>query len=170
MVLITASCSSSHHLQQESKMQLKKESNTGVYDSITHVVESTLERNIQSMKLWINDLNLDRKVVNYSLPDSSGRQYKISEENTRIASKTQGHESYNEQMKDSLNIMNKEIRKIISKINELETKEIIVSEKNLSWLDQLKIDYSGSIIITMLIIFIIGLILYKKKGDTKNTK
>lgn len=155
IIILLCSCSSPKNLQSETNTDWSNE--FGYLSDKMDSLRLNLGLNIDKTNEKLSNIKFNQTVINYSLPDSTGKQYIVSE------SKTEG-ERNDEEREQTIIRLQAELTRISNKVDSLynlmrSTKHETIKEVKLSWWDL----HKDNVYIS-LIALIIGWLVYHKRN------
>lgn len=154
-IILLCSCSSPKNLQSETNTDWINE-----FDYLSDKMDSlrlNLGLNIDKTNEKLSNIKFNQTVINYSLPDSTGKQYIVSE------SKTEG-ERNDEEREQTIIRLQAELTRISNKVDSLydlmkNTKYESVKKVKLSWWNL----HKDKVYISFIALIIVSWLVYQKR-------
>lgn len=138
LMSIICSCASSNRMELKTNETEHKTGDLSRMDSLFNNTKFELIKNIEVLKELFIQRNSEKTVVNYAPPDSTGKQYKTSEETTKENTTVQQKEQYNEQLEAQFSELKQTVSTLNKKVDELRNLNIDSREQNKSLIDSLR--------------------------------
>lgn len=154
-IILLCSCSAPRNLQSDTKTDWSNE-----FRYLSNKIDSmrlNLGLDIDKTNEKLSNIKFNQTVINYSLPDSTGKQYIVSE------SKTEG-ERNDEEREQTIIRLQAELTRISNKVDSLydlmkNAKHETIKEVSLSWWDL----HKDKVYISLIALIIVGWIVYQKR-------
>lgn len=155
-IILLCSCSSPKNLQSDTKTDWSNE--FGYLSNKMDSLRLNLGLNIDKTNEKLSNIKFNQTVINYSLPDSTGKQYIVSE------SKTEG-ERNDEEREQTIIRLQAELTRISNKVDSLynlmrSTKKETIKEVRLSWWDL----HKDKVYIILIALIIVSWLVYNKRN------
>lgn len=155
-IILLCSCSSPKNIQSDTKTDWSNE--FGYLSDKMDSLRLNLGLDIDKTNEKLSNIKFNQTVINYSLPDSTGKQYIVSE------SKTEG-ERNDEEREQTIVRLQAELTRISNKVDSLydfmkNTKHESVKEVKLSWWQL----YKDKVYASLIALIIVGWIVYQKRN------
>lgn len=154
-IILLCSCSSPKNLQSDTKTDWSNE--FGYLSNKMDSLRLNLGLNIDKTNEKLSNIKFNQTVINYSIPDSTGKQYIVSE------SKTEG-ERNDEEREQTIIRLQAELTRISNKVDSLydlmkNAKRETIKEVELSWWDL----HKDKAYVVLIALIIVGWLVYQKR-------
>lgn len=155
-IILLCSCSSPKNLQSDTKTNWSNE--FGYLSNKMDSLRLNLGLNIDKTNEKLSNIKFNQTVINYSIPDSTGKQYIVSE------SKTEG-ERNDEEREQTIVRLQAELTRISNKVDSLydlmkSMKQEKTKEVKLSWWQL----YKDNVYISLIALIIVSWLVYHKRN------
>lgn len=152
---IICSCASSNRMELKANETEHKIGDLSRMDSLVENSKFELTKRIEALKELLIQRNSEKTVVNYAPPDSTGKQYKTSEETIKENTTVQQKEQYNEQLEAQVTELKQAVSSLNQKVDELRSLNIDSKEQNKNLTDSMK-----GLVYALIVLIIISSILF----------
>lgn len=128
LMSVICSCNTSRHTDYSNRYLDKIDSLSLQTDSSLSQLEIAVNRSVNSLREWWLKRESEKRVIHYSPPDSTGRQYKTAEETYRETARVDNREVIQDSTTIQISHLEEKIRQLEERINSLQEGETSFQE------------------------------------------